>query len=49
LRDTELNARIIELERSAKENEERFAKLEQKQSNIVDRLENIPDLVLYHY
>ncbi|CAG8854263.1 18350_t:CDS:2, partial [Gigaspora margarita] len=46
LRDTELNARIIELERSAKENEERFAKLEQKQSNIVDRLENIPDLVI---
>ncbi|CAG8750083.1 11165_t:CDS:2, partial [Gigaspora rosea] len=56
LRDAELNARIMELERSAKENEERFAKLEQKQNNNVGRLENgdnssendvnIPDLVI---
>ncbi|CAG8850117.1 36122_t:CDS:2, partial [Racocetra persica] len=35
-----LNARIMELERSAKGNEERFEKLEQKQCNTVDRLEN---------
>ncbi|CAG8756867.1 15528_t:CDS:1, partial [Gigaspora rosea] len=34
LKDTELNAKIIELERSAEENEEQFAKMEQKQSNI---------------
>ncbi|CAG8764217.1 7891_t:CDS:1, partial [Gigaspora rosea] len=40
LRDAELNARIMELERSAKGNEERFVKLEQKQCNTVDRLEN---------
>ncbi|RIB15225.1 hypothetical protein C2G38_1596241 [Gigaspora rosea] len=56
LRDAELNARIMELERSAKGNEERFVKLEQKQCNTVDRLENgdnsseddvnIPDLVI---
>ena len=31
IRDTELSTRIVELERSAKESEKRFVKLEQKQ------------------
>ncbi|CAG8839817.1 41884_t:CDS:2, partial [Gigaspora margarita] len=40
LRDAELNTRIMELERSVKENEDRFAKLEQKQNNILDPVIN---------
>ena len=35
LRDGELNARIVELEQSAKESENRFAKLEQKQTQVI--------------
>ncbi|CAG8838922.1 11024_t:CDS:2, partial [Gigaspora margarita] len=47
-RDAKLNARIMELEWSAKENEKQFAKLGQKQNNTVNKLENdinISDLI----
>ncbi|CAG8627434.1 3415_t:CDS:2, partial [Diversispora eburnea] len=56
LRDTELNTRIIELERSS---EKRFVKLEQNQNNTVVKLENddsssekdinVPDSVINKY
>ncbi|RHZ69620.1 hypothetical protein Glove_281g10 [Diversispora epigaea] len=35
LRDAELNARIVELEQLAKESENRFAKLEQKRTQVI--------------
>ncbi|CAG8733210.1 3778_t:CDS:2, partial [Acaulospora colombiana] len=38
LRDNELNDRIVELEQSAKESENRFVKLEQKQTQSKDDL-----------
>ncbi|CAG8478271.1 14306_t:CDS:2, partial [Acaulospora colombiana] len=42
LRDGELNARIVELEQSAKESENRFAKLEQKQTQVITNEQEVP-------